>query len=284
MSGSGVLKQCAVCGSDLSGKPRVKDAQGRYACVGDCAEKVMKQARNAAKAAAEAPKPEIVVRTNAVLSPTVGVTSRPEAAAARFKAGREDDGSVLNALIDSSPMLNAQKCDGCKLPIPNGTLVCTHCGYNTQTGKKLKTQVAKAPKEKKEAPIGKLRPSSRFAGGSDGMSYAALLGIYTAVFAVVLGIATTTPSGLLLSVAVLGIASVAVWIGGLVVAFREGQMLWGILALIPGVNFICWIYYLVLCPSRRLKALAGATVIGSLLLGVLVGSGSIALPPVEGAG
>lgn len=29
-------KFCIVCGADVSGEPRVQDAQGRYVCAGEC--------------------------------------------------------------------------------------------------------------------------------------------------------------------------------------------------------------------------------------------------------
>lgn len=38
-------------------------------------------------------------------------------------------------------------CPGCGVPIEAGTVVCVHCGYNAQTGKKIKAQVFNKPEE-----------------------------------------------------------------------------------------------------------------------------------------
>ncbi len=122
-------KTCIVCGKDVSGQPRVKDAAGHYMCAGECQQKAIaaaktrKDAQAAAKPAAPSqPKPA----SNAPLPP----------------------GGLLGQLIDDSPMLNSARCESCGSAMPGGSVICTRCGFNTQTGKVLRTAVI-VEKEKK---------------------------------------------------------------------------------------------------------------------------------------
>lgn len=62
------MKICVVCGQDCSDRPRVKDAQGRYAC---------KTCQAAADAAARAPKPQIPQNAGPTAGPAVAGGPRP---------------------------------------------------------------------------------------------------------------------------------------------------------------------------------------------------------------
>lgn len=55
---------------------------------------------------------------------------------------------VMGALLSKSKMSNATPCPSCKSYMPADTVVCAHCGYNTQTGKSMNTRVVEASKSK----------------------------------------------------------------------------------------------------------------------------------------
>ena len=62
----------------------------------------------------------------------------------RKKAEREAGAGgkdVMSGLLSKSKMANATPCPNCKSYMPEGTVVCTHCGYNTGTGKAATTRV-----------------------------------------------------------------------------------------------------------------------------------------------
>lgn len=105
-----------MCGQDVSGKPRSKDAQGRYVCA-EC----MKGKAPAAKAA---PKAE--------------------------KAGASEDNAFLLDLGGPSAAANVELCPGCQRQLKVGAKICTLCGFNVAEGRALKTRISK-DKEKKEA-------------------------------------------------------------------------------------------------------------------------------------
>jgi hypothetical protein len=120
-------KICVMCGQDVSGKPRVKDALGSYLCAGEC------EQRSAAVAKARAAAP----RVGAKVAPPV--VAKPVA---------ETGGTFMSNLIDDSPMMKATKCDACGQPMSGSAVLCTRCGFNTQTGKALKTAVVIQSHEK----------------------------------------------------------------------------------------------------------------------------------------
>lgn len=125
MADSGV-KVCSVCGIDVSGKPRVKDAAGRYMCS-DCVQKA-----KAARGAQTAPKPKLVPTTTAV--PT-----------------GDDDNSFLLNLGGKASMAakGVALCTECGRALEHGAVVCVGCGFNLATGKRLQIKVHKPEKEKK---------------------------------------------------------------------------------------------------------------------------------------
>jgi hypothetical protein len=54
---------------------------------------------------------------------------------------------VMAGLLGKSKMANATPCPSCKSYMPQGTVVCTHCGFNTETGKALNTRVVETSKK-----------------------------------------------------------------------------------------------------------------------------------------
>ncbi|MEZ6242988.1 MAG: hypothetical protein R3B57_08095 [Phycisphaerales bacterium] len=113
-------KICVICGQDCSDRPRTKDKDGRYACR-DCLAKQQKSARPDASSTPRQPK--------AKPTPT-GVDP------------------VLAGLIDDAPAMHA--CPGCSRLIRADAKICLHCGFNTQTGRAVRTRVTNptaAPKK-----------------------------------------------------------------------------------------------------------------------------------------
>lgn len=130
MSEQAGAKVCSMCGQDVSGKPRSKDAQGRYVCA-EC----MKGKAPAAKAA---PKTE--------------------------KAGSGEDNAFLLDLGGPSAAANVELCPGCQRQLKVGAKICTLCGFNVAEGRALKTRISKdkAPKEKGEKVKKEMGPFGKF--------------------------------------------------------------------------------------------------------------------------
>jgi len=55
--------------------------------------------------------------------------------------------NVMGDLLAKSKVANATPCPNCKTYLPNGNVVCTHCGYNTATGKATTTRVVEVKKK-----------------------------------------------------------------------------------------------------------------------------------------
>lgn len=115
----GEAKVCVICKQDCSGRPHVKDRQGRYACRA-CVEK--QQARVAAK-------------------------TPPQ---------RQSDGldPVMARLVEGSVAVKSTPCPQCSNPIPTGGIVCIQCGFNTETGKSMRTRVTVEEPAKKKGKKG----------------------------------------------------------------------------------------------------------------------------------
>jgi hypothetical protein len=111
-------KICVSCGEDVAGKPRTKDARGRYYCQ-PCYQKLAQ--KHARRESMPMPKAPPAARP--------GLLDLPDDVAA-------PDAHVLQDLIGDVPAAApmAMVCPGCRLSIPSGSVLCTHCGYNLQTG------------------------------------------------------------------------------------------------------------------------------------------------------
>jgi hypothetical protein len=120
-------KLCTVCGIDCSGRPRIKDQQGRYICK-ECFDKA-KQTRQTQKA-----------------PPPVA------AAAATAAAPTEGDNSFLLDLgsKESTGIAGTKPCPECGRAVPANAVICVGCGFNLATGKRLQVKVVKAKQQKEE--------------------------------------------------------------------------------------------------------------------------------------
>jgi hypothetical protein len=116
MATSGTAKVCVLCGEDCASKQRTKDNKGRYYCKG-CYD----------KATAARPKP----------SPALVLPDAPIAEPAHF----------LDELVSAAPPPVASiPCGQCGYAVPQGSFICTHCGFNAQTGRAMTSKIMKAPK------------------------------------------------------------------------------------------------------------------------------------------
>lgn len=105
-------KLCVVCGKDCAGQPRLKDDKGRYVHQA-CAKKAKQGASSKPKDAGAGAVP---------LAPTGGVM----------------DNLVNEALADAP-----QPCQNCARPVSRDAIICTHCGFNRESGKATRTHVEK---------------------------------------------------------------------------------------------------------------------------------------------
>ncbi|MFG0259680.1 MAG: zinc ribbon domain-containing protein [Phycisphaerales bacterium JB041] len=55
--------------------------------------------------------------------------------------------NVMGDLLAKSKVANATPCPNCKTYLRNGDVVCTHCGYNSATGKATATRVVEIKKK-----------------------------------------------------------------------------------------------------------------------------------------
>jgi hypothetical protein len=258
-------KVCVVCGQNVAGKPRVKDAAGRYMCAGACQEKMAASAKQAPPASA----------------PRVA-TSSPTAATPPPTAKSSGDGSLLNDLISSSPMLTAASCQQCGSPMPGAAVICTRCGFNTQTGKALKTAVIK---EKVVAEPGEKKKSRSISiNGWVIFAVASVIAIGAGILPVIdieLGVVS------LITLVVLGLAAFITacatvyedgdsWMISIFFALRIGQRFLARTgqggSIIAGVMELALVaFILIFVDSPLAKALTGAVCLGWLTLGVSCG-------------
>ncbi|MEK6701524.1 MAG: hypothetical protein AABZ53_04625 [Planctomycetota bacterium] len=98
-----VPKICIRCGQDCAGKPRTKDATGRYTCD-DCAKTLMAQP--------DAPSPA---------DPSI------------IPLEHEPHAPSLASMIDDSTL--PRSCANCGIILGKSAVICSSCGFNTTTGK-----------------------------------------------------------------------------------------------------------------------------------------------------
>lgn len=200
MSATVPAKVCQICYQDCSRKPRTKDGQGRYYCE-ECLEQ--KKAEAALLAGADpAPGPE-----RKPLSPkSKAAPSLPEVDENPFSMG-DDEGTPAGFWEQSaaaSPASNggsgpvlapaANTCRKCGAGLLPGAVICMSCGFNTQTGKKMKIKT-----------------------GSDG-------GVTTAAVAGKAGLGAMRFGLWLLGGGIAGVISLAVWIA--IVVFTGFEIGW----------------------------------------------------------
>jgi hypothetical protein len=118
---------CTICAGPLADDKPVTDAKGRPVCA-TCVERARK-----AKLAAKAPA-----------KPTAN-GGKPAAA-----ADHADDNAFLLEIGGSKAqaLSGGKPCPQCELVMNQQDRVCLSCGYDFESGKKVRTKIEKAPKAK----------------------------------------------------------------------------------------------------------------------------------------
>jgi len=237
MSATAPAKTCIHCGQDCSGKPRTKDAQGRYACK-ECHERALAAAKIAAQAA-----PHKVARP---ASPPPQIQQE------------EDALHGLEGLEEFSA--GTKMCSGCGAPLASDAAICVACGLNQATGQYLGTSTLKPPKVKKE------RAPREGRGGGIGLNPVVVgLGL-TVVFGLLMFPALGSPEMFLVYALVIILVGLPTTIGTIVCAFKDGFTGWGIVGivqfLLPCLGLA--MLYFIFCVNQRpmIKALNLALILG----------------------
>jgi hypothetical protein len=122
---SNATATCTICAGPLAGGTPVTDAKGRPVCD-SCVERAKK-----AKLAAKAP-------------------AKPTAKGGKPAAvDQPDDNAFLLELGGKAQALSGGKpCPQCELVMNQQDRVCLSCGYDFESGKKVRTKIERAPKAK----------------------------------------------------------------------------------------------------------------------------------------
>lgn len=227
----GSAKSCSVCGMDVSGRPRVKDAQGRYMCK-ECFDKA-KAARDRRKAP-------------------------PPVPAAASKSDQVDlaDNSFLLGMgkADSVSSQGTKPCPECGRPLAPGAAVCVGCGFNLETGKRMQVKVIKAKVEKEKGESG---------GGSGAFASPHVVGIGVILFFAAFAAMSFVSEAVMMPYLIVSmIFNLAVFIWVLIEAFRD-SVISGALCFICGLYQIYWV--LVKCENTLLKWLWVANILAAIM-------------------
>lgn len=63
------------------------------------------------------------------------------------RSGSTASPNIMGDLLAKSKVADATPCPNCKAYLPRETRICTHCGYNTETGKAVSTRIVEAKKK-----------------------------------------------------------------------------------------------------------------------------------------
>ncbi len=114
-------KICVLCNQDVSGKPRTKDRQGRYACRA-CLDK------------------------RAATMPATEIAAPPDHAEDAIAMSDEGGGWSLENELVAGP--TGTPCPQCNGNMTSGAVLCTTCGYNAATGGLSSTRIEKEKRER----------------------------------------------------------------------------------------------------------------------------------------
>lgn len=127
-------KSCTRCAADVDGKPRVKDAKGRYLC---------RPCFDVLSAAKASRSDQSTAGDDRVRIAGIHPGARAEAAAAQGPDLSTDDNALIFDLAPSpgSVAKAGGPCPTCGRYLPRDVKLCVNCGYNTATGANLGTSV-----------------------------------------------------------------------------------------------------------------------------------------------
>ncbi|HYE02235.1 MAG TPA: hypothetical protein VD963_03260, partial [Phycisphaerales bacterium] len=216
---TGPAKTCMFCGLDCAGKPRIKDARGRYACK-DCA------ARHAARTG------------------SVPATPRP---APPGRADDELEGIDLGGAVAAEAVAHAptpmQGCPDCGGHLDPAAVLCVRCGYDTRTRRGARTKIAAERDER--APRTRRRRGIHISGSTFAFI---MIGLLAALFA----LAQVEPSMAIAYLVVAGLYTFGYYILLVITPFQDGDTAWGVVNIFSFVPIIglATLYY-VFCVSER---------------------------------
>ena len=185
-------------------------------------------------------------------------SQKPRPKPVRADARERSYDPILSALVDDAAARAPISCSQCGSGMPKDAVLCTRCGYNSETGRAAKVRVEKAPKVKGE----------KRAAAGPGVN-PVLAGVVLAVVLVGLaGASIAAPPVFLALWLVTGLLGLGQWIFGIVTAFQEqrvGAAWCGILAFLglPLLYFLA--YCLFLTDRAMLKSITACTLLGSVL-------------------
>jgi len=206
-------KMCVICGIDVAQIARVKDETGRYMCR-PCA---VKQAKLSEKMAVQQTKATNAARAGtrpAIDDPDAGVDLAGAVSAERSAETRE-----------LPPELACPKCSGY---MEAEQKLCLRCGYDRVRKAAVATKVEKARDVKDPT-------ERRRRAGLDVETWLAIMGLVLGV-ASIIGAAQAffDPKLAFAGAVVAGISGLACTISIIVVQFRSGEKVWGIVTILSG--------------------------------------------------
>jgi hypothetical protein len=132
----------------------------------------------------------LVITAGPAVRPAGAAASAPASAARRTSAVARQSRPVLETAPAEDPMDaldelarqeeaavplqdNTPRCPHCAMPMPPGAVVCTNCGYDARTGKKLAVAIAAKPAKvpaaagrgKAKSGVDRMAPTGSFAAG-----------------------------------------------------------------------------------------------------------------------
>ena len=223
-----VAKICMVCGEKCADRPRLKDAQGRYAC------QVCVEAKRGPGQRARARAPGVGAAVAQAPAPAVD-------------AGI---GFSMDDYLGDVQAADANPCPTCGTGRAADAVVCMQCGFDSSSGRAMKTKVGKdKPK--------RARPAPRMSSGM------VCVIIALAMLVVLPLVALASPETAALALIVAGLWAFVAYIYMIGAAFRDDDKFWGIiglLVLVPLLGGLCWLafvlYYCTIGSQRGVRKLS----------------------------
>jgi hypothetical protein len=285
-------KICTVCGTDLTSRQRVKDAQGRYACAGACQKELFGTlAVTSSQATPTSPvsrseedEPSPVAPPTRARPAALGPAhAAPQSGERGGRAVSErkppvavpaetDETEMMARILDElPPAADGKVCPGCQNAMASDAVVCVSCGMNTQTGEQVRTKVIKQKKVAKKS-SGSRQGSSSSSGVSVGTYFVATAGFYALV-----GLSASFSREVFSAMVVLALLiNLVNWVSAVFTAFRDGEPGWGacgLLTLVPYIRGVAALIFLVyscfLCSSGRVRGMSMGIFVG-IIIGVVL--------------
>lgn len=228
-------KACSICGIDVSGKPRAKDAQGRYVCQ-DC----LNKARQTQDVQKNPPQPKAVSQAKPQAE-VLGDNS--------FLLGMGAKNSVAET--------GTKPCPECGRALTSEAVICVGCGYNFERGKRMQVKVVKA-----KAEDGAKDQGQKASLGEQPWTVAAIVCV---AFGGLIALGVFMPD---YSMVIMGVAwgfGVIMGLWALVAAFSD-SVVQGVLVLLVPFYILYWMIFK--CENAMLRALWVAAVVVQIGAGV----------------